>query len=321
MHRSRLGATGPVSSGIGLGCLGIAGAYGRSDPDEAIGLVRHALDSGVTLLDTADHSTHGDGRRIVGRAIAGRRDDALIAAHAWPTSGVGGVGGVTDNPVNAARQCEATLQRLGTDHLDLYYLHPGGTDAPIEDQIGALAELVESGKVRHLGLYDATSSQLRRAHATHPIAALAVEYSLWARQVEKDRLPLARELGIGTVACGPLGRGLLTGRPVSAERLDINDLRRLDPRFALARLPAYRPLVRELEKTAADLDIGVSRLALAWLLSRGEDIVPIPGTRDRIHLEMNLLSLGVGLAADVADRLTEIFPDGGAAADVDGSEG
>ncbi|MEY9862683.1 aryl-alcohol dehydrogenase-like predicted oxidoreductase [Catenulispora sp. GAS73] len=279
MHRVRLGTAGPTTSRLGLGCV----SFGSGDNTcEIAAVVNRALDEGVTLFDVADPSAGGEGLQRVGRSVGARRADALIAAHTRP------------GPTSAqalVRECENTLRHLAMDHIDLYFLHaPEAVPAPatpLEEQIGVLAGLVQAGKIRYLGLFDPTGPDLVRAHTVHPVTALATEYSLAARQVEDDLLPLARELGIGVVACRPLGSGLLTGRVTEAQ-------------------PERSPLLRTLRSLAAELDIGVSRLALAWLLSRGEDIVPVPGSADPVHLEMNLLSLDVVLPPEVSRRLSEI---------------
>ena len=279
MQRVRMGRAGPATSRLGLGCVSFGSGV---ESCEISAVVNRALDEGVTLLDVADPSADGEGLQRVGRSVGTRRADALIAAHTRPESG---------SAQALVRECEDTLRLLAMDHIDLYFLHaPAAVPAPaapIEERIGALAGLVQAGKIRHLGLFDPTGPELVRAHIVHPVAALATEYSLAARQVEAGLLPLARELGIGVVACRPLGSGLLTGRVTEAQ-------------------PERSPLLRTLISLAAELDIGVSRLALAWLLSRGEDIVPVPGSANPVHLEMNLLSLDVVLPPEVCQRLSAI---------------
>ncbi|MFI5528219.1 aldo/keto reductase [Kitasatospora sp. NPDC051853] len=306
MAAARLGAAGPLTSRLGLGCLPLGGAYGPADPAGAVRLIRLAMDSGVALLDAADLTHRGEVLRLVGRAVADRRDEVTIAAHSRPARGPARAVG---DPRAVAAGIEAALRRLGTDHVDLYYLHPGRSAVPIEDQIGLLAGQVTAGKVRHLGLGGGTAEQLVRAHRTHPIAALAVEYSLWRTRAEREQLPAARRLGIGVVAVRPLGRGLLTGRLADPARLAPDDLRRADLRFAPGRLAAARARLAELERTAAGLDVGAGRLALAWLLSRGEDVVPVPGTRDPVHLEMNLAAAAVRLPEGTGERLAVLFED------------
>ncbi|WP_327725156.1 aldo/keto reductase [Streptomyces europaeiscabiei] len=303
----RLGGTSPPFTGaprLGLGGMALAGAYGPIDHTEAVHLVQQALDAGVVLLDTADASPGGRVRRIVGQAVASRRDEALIAVHSRPfdagaVTRVGSRGLVDD--------CEEALRQLGVDHIDLYIVHPGGLRVPIEEQMGELAGLLEAGKIRRIGVGGVSGDQLVRAHAIHPVAVVTAEYSLWQRQAERDLLPLARRRGIGLMACQPLGRGLLTGRITTPTQLSAEDSRHADPRFSVERLSAVRSSLRALEEVAADMSIGAGRLALAWLLSRGEDIVPVPSTRDRVHLEMNLSAHGLRLDRETQHRLSTVF--------------
>ncbi|WP_344667807.1 aldo/keto reductase [Catenulispora yoronensis] len=302
-----------MTSRLGLGCLWRSDGFDRSAAGAAAGvtkLINRALDGGVTLLDVPDPARDGLGPRLVGRAVAARRAEVLIAAHSWPAS---------ERAKDVAAECDRILRQLATDHLDLYYLHPPAGPAraaiPVEERIGPLTQLVAAGKIRHLGVYGAGPAELARAHAAHPVTALAVEYSMAARQAEEDLLPLARKLGIGVVACRPLGGGLLTGRCSGAA----------DPTGAVGPTgpPAERSrLIRGLRAVAADLDVGVSRLALAWLLSRG-DVVPVPNTANPVHLEMNLRSLEVGLPPDVEERLAALLDDtdGDGDADVESQSG
>jgi aryl-alcohol dehydrogenase-like predicted oxidoreductase len=313
MRFAQLGGRSGVTR-IGLGCLPLSGAYGPADPVESVRLIRHALDSGVSLLDAADFTGRGDGQRLVGDAIASRREDVVLATHARP-------GEAASAPKDLLRQCDAALRRLGVDHIDLCYLHllSTDTDVPVEEWVGRLGEAVTAGKVGHLGVHGIDGDQVLRAHSTHPLSALAVDYSLWERRVEREHLPLARKLGIGVVACRPLGRGILTGRIRSPDQLDPDDLRRLDPRFSRERLLAERPALSRLEELASGMDVGAGRLALAWLLNQGEDILVIPGTRDRVHFEMNLSALEIDLPSEIAARMVDLFPAGEEPPAADGS--
>ncbi|MGV9776833.1 aldo/keto reductase [Streptosporangium sp. NPDC003464] len=299
MQRRRLGHAGPVSSCLGLGSMALTGAYGHVDPGAAA-IMGQAVDAGITMLDLSDLRAGSEMEAMVGKVLDGRREGVLLAtcqgADPWTAGGPGRLG----------RSCDATLARLGVDHIDLYYLH-AGPGVPIESHMTELAELVGAGKIRHIGLHGGTPQQLRRAHAMHPVAALSTEYSLWQPGAEKEHLPVARELGVGIVARAPLGRGFLGGRIRSRAQLDPLDLRRADPRFSAGNLRRSMRMLREAEATAADMDIGMSRLALAWLLSRGEDIVAAPSTGDPIHLEMNIAAVEVSLTAETREHLARIF--------------
>jgi aryl-alcohol dehydrogenase-like predicted oxidoreductase len=302
MQVRRIGGSGLVSSAVGLGSLAFAGCYGRVDEVECVRTVQHALDLGVTMLDTADSFSGGEVERLVGRAVAGRRDEALIAT--WSATR-----GRDDSGPEALRMaCDASLRRLGVDHIDLYYLVPANQPGPIEASVSQLAELVTAGKIRYVGLSGASAEELRRAHAVHPITALAVEYSLWERQAEAGPLLAAHELGIGIVACRPLGRGFLAGRIVSPDQLDAADDRRNDSRFWRENLRRNRRLLQDAEQVATQKHLGLSRLALAWLLSRADDIVPIPSTRNRLHIEMNAGAVGLRLSQEECDALAALFP-------------
>ncbi|WP_177244713.1 aldo/keto reductase [Streptomyces sp. yr375] len=302
---------------LGLGGMALDGAHGPIDRARAVRLVQQALDTGVVLIDTADSSLRGTVRRVVGRAVASRRGDALIAVHSRPFDGGGDGGDVTAGagPRTLVADCERALKQLGLDCIDVYVVHPGGPGAPIEEQIGELSGLVQAGKIHGVGvgvgIGGACPTQLARAHATHPIAVLAVEYSLWQRQAECELLPLARRLGIRLMACQPLGRGLLTGRITAATRLGARDPRRVDPRFSAEGLSAAQNSLRALEAIAADTHLGAGRLALAWLLSRGADVIPVPSTRDPVHLEMNLSTCDLRLEPETQHRLSAIFGRGG----------
>ncbi|GAA0974217.1 aldo/keto reductase [Acrocarpospora macrocephala] len=295
MRYTRLGRDGPMISSIGLGTLALSGAYGPVDPGDAFDLIGRALDAGVSFVDTADRYDDGQVERLIGRAVASRREEIVIA-----TRGSG-----------TAQACEASLKRLGVDAIDLYYLSPH-QDAPIEEGMSQLADLVKAGKIRHVGLSNGSLRQLRQAHAVHPVAALAVEYSLWGLRAEPDLLAEVPQLGISVVAARPVGRGFLTGRIRSADQLTPGDWRHRDPRFQPASLHRELGPLREVEDVAARLDLGAGRLAIGWLLSQGEHVVPVPSTRDQIHLEMNLAASEVTLAPDIRDKLGRIFPPGAA---------
>ncbi|GIJ60416.1 aldo/keto reductase [Virgisporangium aurantiacum] len=305
----RLGDAGPRVSALGLGCLGLSGGYGPVSEADAVDVVRHAIDLGVTLVDTADF--YGDGRNeeLVGRAVAGRRDEVVIATRGGVrTARPGGPPSVVDGrPVSLRDACHASLRRLGVDHIDLYYLGRVDPAVPVADSVGALAELVQAGKVGHIGLSEATPDQVRAAHSVHPVSALETEYSLWERHAEAAILPTVRELGIGFVAHTPLGKGMLTGVLRYPGELGERDMRRNHPRFQGTNFARNRELVDELELMALARGLTPAQLALAWLLARGDDVVPIPGTRSRDRLAENLAALRVRLPADESRRLTELF--------------
>jgi aryl-alcohol dehydrogenase-like predicted oxidoreductase len=306
MNVRKLGDTGPTSSIIGLGTLAFTGGYGPVTDAASIDTIRFALDIGVTLIDTASGHEVERVERLVGRAIAGRRDEAVIAARGGIRPDAGGR--LDGTPKYLRQSCDASLDRLGVDHIDIYYLAGVDPRVPVEESMGELAELVAAGKVRHVGLAGASADQLRSAHAVHPVTALAAEYSLWERRVEAECLPAARACGAAVFACRPLGRGFLTGRIRSADQLSAGDLRRADPRLGPENLPAGLRLLRAAEEIAAQQDLGLPRLAIAWLLGRGEDITPVPSTRSRLHLEMNAAAAGVRLAPEQCERLAALFP-------------
>jgi len=307
MWLARVGAAGPVGSRLGLGCLPFSGAYGRVDQARCATAVHSALDLGVALLDVTDFSADGAGQRAVAAAIGSHRDEVLLSVHV-------GWGGRGADPGALAAECEDSLRRIGTEHLDLCYLHGGGNGVPIEERIGELASFVTVGKIRHLGVYGVTAEELSRAHAVHPVTALAAEYALWLPTAHGECLRTARRLGIGIVACRPLGRGFLTGRIRSPDQFARGDLRRRDPRFSRQRLAALQAPLRRLERIAAEMDLSTGRLALAWLLAQGEDVVPVPGSTNPVHLEMNVSALGTRLPAETVERLVGVFaqPPGGA---------
>ncbi|HEY0470360.1 MAG TPA: aldo/keto reductase [Kribbella sp.] len=310
----KLGRQGLEVSQIGLGCMGMSEFYGRADEDEAVATIHRALDLGVTLLDTADMYGPFTNERLVGRAIAGRRDEVVLATKFGNVRGENGERlGIRGDAEYVRQACDASLQRLGVDHIDLYYQHRVDPRTPIEETVGAMAELVEAGKVRYLGLSEAAPATIRRAHAVHPITALQTEYSLWSRDPEDEVLPTVRELGIGFVAYSPLGRGFLSGRFRSPEDFGPDDFRRHNPRFQGENFALNLDLVERVQQIAAEKGVTAAQLALAWVLAQGNDIAPIPGTKRVSYLEENMGALDVELSADDLARIADAFPKGGAA--------
>ena len=307
-----LGSQGLTVSRLGRGCMGMSDFYGGRDEAEAIATIHRALDLGVTFLDTADMYGPHTNEQLVGKALAGRRDAATVATKfgiRWAPTDDNPTRRVIDgSPENVRNSIEGSLQRLGTDHVDLYYQHRIDPGTPIEETVGALAELVGEGKVRHIGLSEASPETIRRAHAVHPIAAVQTEYSLWSRDVEAEILPTLRELGIGLVAYSPLGRGFLSGRFTSTDELDENDFRRHQPRFSGENIELNRRLVDKLGEIAREHECTTGQLALAWVLAQGDDIVPIPGTKRRAYLEENLGAADVVLTSDDLARLDAELP-------------
>jgi aryl-alcohol dehydrogenase-like predicted oxidoreductase len=301
-----LGGQGLVVSRQGLGCMGMSEFYGPRDDQESTATIHRALDLGITLLDTADIYGPFINEELVGQAIAGRRDEVVLATKfgivrdpANPSAR-----GVDGRPEYVRRSCEASLRRLGTDHIDLYYQHRVDPDTPIEETVGAMAELVSAGKVRYLGLSEAGPQTIRRAHAVHPISALQTEYSIWARQPEAEVLPAVRELGIGFVAYSPLGRGFLTGAVDMAE-LPPGDFRRGQPRLVGENLDVNQVIVDRIRQLAAARGVTPAQLALAWVAQQGQDIVPIPGTKRRRYLEENAAAAGLVLTGAELRALAE----------------
>jgi aryl-alcohol dehydrogenase-like predicted oxidoreductase len=314
MERRRLGTQGLEVGALGLGCMGMSDFYGASDEDEAIRVIHRALDLGLDLLDTADMYGPFTNEQLVGRAVADRRDRAVIATKFGNVRAPDGTFLRIDGRPEYVRQaCDASLARLGVDHIDLYYQHRVDPTVPIEETVGAMAELVRAGKVRYLGLSEAAAATIRRAHAVHPISALQTEFSLWSRDPETELFPTLRELGIGFVAYSPLGRGFLTGRFRRPEDLPPDDWRRENPRFQGENFQRNLALVDALERFAAKKGVKASQLALSWVLSRGRDIVAIPGTKHLRYLEENAAAAGIRLAAEELAELDRIAPRGVAA--------
>ena len=311
------GGTGLAVSALGLGCMAFSPMYASPASDEAVvALVRHALDLGCTFLDTADAYGPFTNEELVGRAIAGRRDEVVLATKFGNVRRDDGTfQGVNGRPDYVPQACDASLRRLGVDHVDLYYLHRVDPQVPIEETVGAMAELVGAGKVRHLGLSEAAPATLRRAHSVHPISALQSEYSLWTRDPEPEVLPTVRELGIGFVAYSPIGRGFLGGRFQDPADLAERDVRRNNPRFSEDHLRANAALQARLASIAGALGRTPAQVALAWLLAQGDDVVPIPGTSSAAHLEENLAAAEVHLGEDDLAELSEAFPPGVASGD------
>jgi len=296
--------------------MGMSEFYGRADEGEAIRTIERAVELGVTLFDTADVYGPFTNEQLVGRALAGHRDDVVIATKFGNVRGPNGEWLGRRGDAEYVRQaCDASLARLGVDHIDLYYQHRVDPSTPIEETVGAMKELVEAGKVRHLGLSEAGPPTIRRAHAVHPITALQTEYSLWSRDPEDEVLPTTRELGIGFVAYSPVGRGFLSGRIRSVDDLGENDFRKHHPRFQGENFQRNLDLVQSVDDLAAEKGCTPAQLALAWVLAQGEDVVPIPGTTRVGHLEENAAALAVELTADDLRRLEEAFPTGATAGD------
>ncbi len=313
METRTLGSRGLEVSALGLGCMGMSEFYGTTDEGEAIATIHRALELGITFLDTADMYGRGANEELVGRAIRDRRDRVVLATKFGNVRSDDGSRGVRGDPEYVRQACEASLRRLGLDHVELYYQHRVDFGVPIEETVGAMAELVEAGKVRYLGLSEASPETIRRAHAVHPISALQTEYSLWTRDPEDGPLPTCRELGIGFVAYSPLGRGFLTGRFRSPADLEEGDFRRNNPRFQGENFRRNLDLVARVEELAAAKGCTPGQLALAWVLARGDDVVPIPGTKRRHYLEENAAALEVELTEDDLERLEQAFPKGATA--------
>ncbi len=313
MKMRKLGRNGPEVSAVGLGCMGMSAFYGGADEAQSIAVIHRALDLGVTLFDTAEMYGPHTNEVLVGKALKDRRDGAFIATKFGINRQPDGSAITDGSPANVRRAVEGSLSRLGVDHIDLYYQHRIDPNTPIEETVGAMAELVKEGKVRFLGLSEAAPATLRRAHAVHPITALQTEYSLWSRDPEDELLGVVRELGIGFVPYSPLGRGFLSGEIKSIDDLAPDDFRRTNPRFAGDNFQKNLDLVDAVGAIAADKGVTAAQLALAWVLAQGEDLVPIPGTRRITTLEQNAAAADIVLTPDDLARIEAVFPRGAAA--------
>ncbi len=315
METRKLGQGLKVSA-LGLGCMGMSEFYGKPDEQEAIATIHRALDLGVTLLDTADMYGQGDNEELVGKAIAARRDRVILATKFGIVRGENADSrGFNGKPEYVHQACDASLQRLGIDTIDLYYLHRVDSEVPIEDTVGAMAELAQQGKVRYLGLSEAAPQTIRRAHAVHPISALQTEYSLWSRDPEDDILPTVRELGIGFVPYSPLGRGFLSGQFKSPNNFPEGDYRRDSPRFQGENFYKNLELVERVKEIAQAKQVTASQLAIAWLLAQGNDIVPIPSTKQRKYLAENIAATEISLTSEELKQIEAVAPQGVAAGD------
>ena len=313
MEQRTLGGQGLVVSALGLGCMGMSQSYGPGDDQESVATIHRALDLGMTFLDTADVYGPYTNERLVGRAIAGRRDEVVLATKFGNQRLDDGRRVVNGKPDYVRQACDASLERLGVDHIDLYYQHRVDRSVPVEDTWGAMAELVQAGKVRHLGISEAAPATVRRAHAVHPVSAGQYEWSLFTRDLEDEVLPALRELGIGVVAYSPLGRGFLSGRITSPDDFGEDDFRRNHPRFTGENFARNLELVDRVRELAASKGATPSQLAIAWVLAQGDDVVPIPGTKRRSYLEENLGALDVELTPEDLAAIEEVTPRGSVA--------
>ncbi len=312
-QRRRLGKAGPEVSAIGLGCMSLSGVYGTSDEGAGIALIHRAIDLGVDHFDSSDMYGWGQNEELLGRALRGRRDGIVIASKFGQTRRPGGANGVDGSPAYVAQACEASLKRLGVEVIDLYYQHRVDPAVPVEETVGAMARLVEQGKVRFLGLCEARPERIRRAHATHPLAAVQMEFSLLYREEATETRELTRDLGISFFAYAPLGRSLLAGVVPDLAHLDAGDTRGRHPRFMGDNFAKNRALVERIEAIAAEKACTPAQLALAWLLAQGPDVVPIPGTKQIARLEENVGALRIRLSPGDIDRISAAIPIGAAA--------
>ncbi|MEV4220651.1 aldo/keto reductase [Nonomuraea sp. NPDC049725] len=307
MNRRTLGTDGPEVSALGLGCMGMSEFYGKGDEAESISVIHRALDLGMNFLDTADMYGSGHNEELVGRAIKGRRDEVVLATK-FGVNRAGGARTIENSPDYIRTACDASLRRLGVDHIDLYYMHRRNPDVPVEDSVGAMAELVQQGKVRHLGLSEVSAATLRRAAAVHPIAALQSEYSLFTRGLEAEILPTARELGVALVAYSPISRGFLTGAMPPADELPDDDFRKWMPRNTGQNAEHNAAMVAEVTRIAEAAGVTTAQLALAWVLAQGRDVVPIPGTKRLRYLEENAAAADIELTAEQLAALERAVP-------------
>ncbi|OHB25343.1 MAG: aldo/keto reductase [Desulfuromonadaceae bacterium GWB2_53_15] len=320
MEQRKLGTQGLTVSAQGLGCMGMSDFYGQRDEAESIATIHRALDLGVNFLDTSDMYGPFTNEELIGRAIKGRRNQVVVATkfgimrsnQPAANGGWAPVTGINGRPEYVRSACDASLKRLGVDHIDLYYQHRVDADVPIEETVGAMSDLVTAGKIRYIGLSEAGIRTIRRAHAVHPLTALQSEYSLWSRDPEDEILPVLRELGIGFVAYSPLGRGFLTGQLKSPDDFAADDYRRNSPRFQGENFTKNLEVVERVKAIAGRKGITPGQLALAWVLARGDDIVPIPGTKRRTYLEENIAAGTVAISAAEMDEIAELLPRGAA---------